>query len=212
MQNSQEFITDILEQENPELAVLTENLPAEDSINAEPQVDVATDIIDEVDNTQIETEQLVEETNSLEDETPTQEPVKELTEIEKLTNRRTGFWQVNLDISDLKWIKNSCQNKFDFNGPNEAFMLMNCYLGFAAAVARQEDAVKQKLEASIPAVQASAIEACALMLNKYVGSGLETAQRIFRIAIALNGIIMEMQTLDKMIAELKTQNAQSETK
>ena len=82
-------------------------------------------------------------------------------------------------------------------------MMMNCYLGFASAVARIEQATKMKLESEAPAVQASAIEACALLLNRYTGSGLESAQRVFRIAVALNGSIMEMKELDDQIAKLK---------
>ena len=131
------------------------------------------------------------------------EPVEELSEVQKLINKRTGFWAVNLELADLKWIKNQCNSKFEFNGPNEAFMMMNCYLGFASAVARIEQATKMKLESEAPAVQASAIEACALLLNRYTGSGLESAQRVFRIAVALNGSIMEMKELDDQIAKLK---------
>jgi hypothetical protein len=131
------------------------------------------------------------------------EPVEELSEVQKLINKRTGYWAVNLELADLKWIKNQCNNKFEFNGPNEAFMMMNCYLGFASAVARIEQATKMKLEAEAPAVQASAIEACALLLNRYTGSGLDAAQRVFRIAVALNGSIMEMKELDDQIAKLK---------
>ena len=52
-------------------------------------------------------------------------------------------------------------------------------------------------------LSASAIEACALILNKYEGSGLDTAQRVFRIAIALNTVIMEMKSLDSQIAKLQ---------
>lgn len=149
-------------------------------------------------------------TNGFFQEPTEEEPAKELSEVEKLTKRRTGFWAVNLEPADLKWIKNACQNKFEFTGPNEAFMLMNCYLGFAAAVARHEEAVKQKMEEQPAVVQASAIEACALLINRFSAAGIESAQRIFRIAISLNTIIMEMQSLDKQIAELKAASTESE--
>ena len=139
----------------------------------------------------------------IQEEGESPEPVEELSEVQKLINKRTGFWAVNLELADLKWIKNQCNSKFEFNGPNEAFMMMNCYLGFASAVARIEQATKMKLESEAPAVQASAIEACALLLNRYTGSGLESAQRVFRIAVALNGSIMEMKELDDQIAKLK---------
>lgn len=134
------------------------------------------------------------------------EPTAELSEVQKLINKRTGYWQVDLDLSDLKWVKNQCNNKFEFTGPNEAFMLMNCYLGFAATVAREEQVAKMKIEnPPAPALQASAIEACALMLNRHKASGLDAAQRLFRIAVALNGPIMEMKVLDDQIAKLKAE-------
>jgi len=132
-----------------------------------------------------------------------EEPSQEMPEIEMLINKRTGYWTLNLEMADLKWIKNHCNSKFNFTGPNEAFMLMNCYLGFAAAIARAEQAEKENLEVEKPAVQAASIEACALLINKYEGSGLESAQRLFRIAVALNGPISEMKRLDDIIADLK---------
>jgi hypothetical protein len=139
------------------------------------------------------------------------EPAEELSEVQKLINKRTGYWQVDLDLSDLKWIKNQCNNKFEFTGPNEAFMLMSCYLGFAATVSREEQVAKMKIEnPPAPALQASAIEACALMLNRHKASGLDAAQRLFRIAVALNGPIMEMKSLDDQIAKLKAEDEKNQ--
>jgi hypothetical protein len=138
------------------------------------------------------------------DELVSTEPGKELTELEKLINKRTGFWQIRMELQDLKWVKHACQGKFQFTGPNEAFMLMNCFLGFSGAVTRKETS----RNANEPvALQAAAIEACALLLNKYTGSGTEAAERTFRIAISLNDIVMEMRNLDNIIAQLREQEA-----
>lgn len=132
------------------------------------------------------------------------EPAKELTELEKLINKRTGFWNIRMELQDLKWVKHACQGKFQFTGPNEAFMLMNCFLGFSGAVTRKE----ASRQANDPvALQAAAIEACALLLNKFTGSGTESAERTFRIAIALNDVVMEMRNLDNVIAQLREQEA-----
>jgi hypothetical protein len=135
---------------------------------------------------------------------------RELTEVEKLINKRTGFWVLNIEEADLKWIRNHCNSKFTFTGPNEAFMLMNCYLGFSSAIARLEQMAKAGMEAEKPAVQAAAIEACAMLINRFEGSGIESAQRIFRIAIALNGTMTELKKLDDQIAILKAQEAEQE--
>jgi hypothetical protein len=160
-----------------------------------------------------ETEAVLDQpiTDVLEQEQPaveaseTETPKKEFNLVEELTNRRTGFWELALDEADIKWIKNQCNSKFSFVGPNEAFMLMNCYLGFTAALSRHEQAVKAGIEPGPFSIQAIALEACALMINRFEGSGMESAQRIFRIAVALNGPISEMKKLDEHIEMAKSE-------
>ncbi len=132
----------------------------------------------------------------------------EMSEMDKLISRRTGFFPVALQMDDIKWIKNACNSeKFKFEGPNEAFMIMNCYMGFAAALARleQETSITGEPSGKVE-IQAAAIEAAAIMISRYEGSGLELAKRVFRIAVALNGPAMEMKRLDKEIEALKTQS------
>lgn len=153
----------------------------------------------------LENPSVAEETQS----TEPKEAATEMSEVDKLISRRTGFWEIGLDEADVKWIRNQCNSKFSFTGPNEAFMLMNCYLGFASAIARMEQAAKEGSPAEKPVVQAAALEACAMLINRFEGSGLESAQRIFRIAIALNGPITEMKNLDRQIEQLKTQTEEN---
>ena len=88
---------------------------------------------------------------------------------------------------------------------------MNCYLGFSSAVARRTEELKGESEASqYIEIQAAAVEAAAILLNKYEGSGLESAQRVFRIAVALNTPVMEMKSLDQMINALKIEQAKQD--
>lgn len=136
----------------------------------------------------------------------------EMSELDKLINRRTGFFPVALSLEDLKWVANACKgSKFNFVGPNEAFMVMNCYLGFSSAVARRTEELKDQSEISqYVEIQAAAVEAAAILLNKYEGSGLESAQRVFRIAVALNTPVMEMKSLDQMINALKIEEAKKD--
>ena len=133
------------------------------------------------------------------------EPQQEMSEVDMLINKRTGFFPIKLSMEDLKWIANACKsNKFTFVGPNEAFMVMNCYLGFSAALSRFAEDLKSEAETDgTVEVQASALEAAAILLNKYESSGLEAAQRVFRIAIALNNSVMEMKELDRIINQIK---------
>ena len=162
---------------------------------------------------ELATDVLVEETVMVEETSPEmeptqesgEEPVQEMSELDMLINRRTGYFPVKLDLADLKWIKNACNGgKFTFTGPNEAFMVMNCFLGFSSAIARLEQEQDENTESSGSVqIQASALEAAAILLNKFEGSSLESAQRVFRIAVALNTSVMEMKELDRIIQTIK---------
>ena len=194
MENTQELLTDTL-------------------VAEETAVDVVENAVDE---TQPETEFSLDEefmkeigNGSPEDASGAQ---AEQSALDMLIARRTGFYPIKLDIADLKWIKNSCNSgKFPFTGPNEAFMLMNCFMGVSAAIARLEQEKAEKMESTGSVeMQAAAIEAAAILLNKYEGSGLESAQRVFRIAIALNGPVMEMKQLDQIINQLKIEEAKKD--
>lgn len=141
---------------------------------------------------------------------------KELTPTELAIQKRTGFWEVNIDKDDAKWIKNACQGKFEFAGPNEAFMLMNCYIGFTGALSRMNMPSAPSSDGlSAPTanncvLQAAAIEACAFFINRYKGSGLDQAQRSFRITMALNPVIMQMRSLDEQIDAMRKSEQQTE--
>jgi hypothetical protein len=188
MENTQELLTDTL-------------------VAEETAVDVVTN---EVEETQPEPEFILDEELMKAAGSPNQEG--EQSALDMLIARRTGFYPIKLDVADLKWIKNSCNSgKFTFTGPNEAFMIMNCFMGVSAAIARLEQEKAEKMESTGSVeMQAAAIEAAAILLNKYEGAGLESAQRVFRIAIALNGPVMEMKQLDQIINQLKIEEAKQD--
>jgi SpoU rRNA methylase family enzyme len=188
MENTQELLTDVL-------------------VADETTVDV---VANEVEETQPETEFSLDEELMKAAGSPNHEG--EQSALDMLIARRTGFYPIKLDIADLKWIKNSCNSgKFTFIGPNEAFMVMNCFMGVSAAIARLEQEKAEKMESTGSVeMQAAAVEAAAILLNKYEGSGLESAQRVFRIAIALNGPVMEMKQLDQIINQLKIEEAKQD--
>lgn len=133
-------------------------------------------------------------------------PQAEGSELQRLIARRTGFFNVKISEDDLKWVKNACNDKFKFEGPQEAFMVMNCYLGFSSALAKIASFRAEGAEVpSLIPIQAAAVEAAAMMVSRYEGVGVQSAERLFRIAIALNGPAMEMKDLDDKINALKRQ-------
>lgn len=123
----------------------------------------------------------------------------ELSEVDKLITKRTGYWPIDLDESELRWLRNHIRDKFEFTGPSEAFMVMNTYLGLVTALDRlAKGGPDHEL-----VIQAATIEGCAHFINTYTTKGLDNAQNMFKIAMALNPIIIDMQALDKQIEELQ---------
>jgi len=124
------------------------------------------------------------------------EPIEDpKAELDKLIELRTGLFDVNLDAEDLKWLKNSCNSKFSFKGPNDAFMLINAYLGLDAAL---QNMPKGKEETSVK-LTAATVEALAVLVNRYEGSGIGPAQKIFKVAVSLQQVISVMRELDQQI-------------
>ena len=129
----------------------------------------------------------------VEDQSSTVEEPK--SELENLIELRTGLFEVALDIDDLKWLKNSCNSKFSFKGPNDAFMLINAYLGLDSAIQN----LATNKEARSVKLSAATIEALAVLVNRYEGTGVGPAQKIFKIAVSLQQVIGIMRELDSQI-------------
>lgn len=183
---------------------MEENLITDQLIEDQPvnTVEDSENILLEKESTEDLSKTLTEDL--LEEEVTVQQPP--LSESDKLIQTRTGYWPLHLPAEDIKWIKHSCQNKFEYTGPNEAYMLMNCFVGFSTAVERMKSMTNPNEAVLLPA---SAIEACAFFTNKHSGSGIDGAQRMFRIAMALNPIIMEMRKLDEIIEATRKLEAEA---
>ena len=130
----------------------------------------------------------------------TSEPIEDpKSELDKLIELRTGLFAVNLDAEDLKWLKNSCNSKFSFKGPNDAFMLINAFLGLDAALQHSPKGGETKTVQ----LTAATVEALAVLVNRYEGSGIGPAQKIFKVAVALQQVIGIMRELDSQISILE---------
>lgn len=134
-------------------------------------------------------------------------------QLNKLIEARTGIFETALDLEDLKWLRNQCNSKFTFKGPNDAFMLMNAYIGLDAAISHWDHKNKEAVTSKLTA---STVEALAILMNRYEGTGTTAAQRVFKIAVALQNVIARFKEMDKEIELLegfiKSENeAQSES-
>lgn len=156
------------------------------------------------------TDQILEETLPQTEAPETQDQSTNVdnpqSELERLIEIRTGLFDVNLELEDLKWLKNTCNSKFSFKGPNDAFMLINAYLGLDGAIQNigaQKDVKTVKLTAAT-------VEALAVLVNRYEGTGVGPAQKVFKVAISLQQAISIMRELDSQINALETaMNAQT---
>lgn len=124
-------------------------------------------------------------------------------EIDRLVDIRTGQWSVALGIDDLKWLKNQCNSTFSFKGPNDAFMLVNAFLGLDSAI----QMFGKDKEAQSCQLAASTVEAVAILINRYEGKGVPAAQRTFKIAVSLQQVVTQMRELDQAIDALEKANA-----
>lgn len=120
-------------------------------------------------------------------------------ELDKLIAQRTGLFEIALNIDDLKWLKNQCNSKFSFKGPNDAFMLMSAHIGLGAAIDNHD----QPKDSATTKLTASTVEALAMLVNKYEGTGAHAAHNIFKIAVALQNVIARFKEYDSQIDALE---------
>lgn len=142
-----------------------------------------------------QTEQAAEPQNDQQSETLSPQD-----QLDKLIEARTGIFETALDLDDLKWLRNQCNSKFTFKGPNDAFMLMNAYIGLDAAISHWDHKNK---EAVTSRLTASTVEALAILMNRYEGTGTTSAQKVFKIAVALQNVIARFKEMDKEIELLE---------
>ena len=86
---------------------------------------------------------MLEETNTIEDQetvisaesetTENQvEPQAELSEVDALIQRRMGNFEINISPADLKYVKNLLNNKVEWKGPNEAYLILMALLSLSS--------------------------------------------------------------------------------
>jgi len=136
--------------------------------------------------------------------------------IEFLQDQRVGTFAVPLlHLDDLKYLRGKMQGEYEFTGPQEAFMLMNAFMGIESAYATYskvlKEAQKNKAEAPVIALSAAAIEGAIYYTGRVKGKGIEQAQRTFRIAMALNGAAKKMREIDELVKEYREKLKAEET-
>jgi hypothetical protein len=119
-----------------------------------------------------------------------------------LTSRRNGEFELKMSHADVKAIKNAINQKIEWKGPNEAYLVIMTVLTLDSVLEGMNP--KEALPVSVR-VPAATIESINFFLTKITGKGLDSAQRLFSTAMQLRQAVEAIRILDEEIKTLKSE-------
>jgi hypothetical protein len=131
-----------------------------------------------------------------------EEPVTELSELENLIQQRMGSFEINISPSDLKYIKNLLNNKVEWKGPNEAYLILMSLLSLSSELREVDDRSTDRLTIALPS---STLESINFFLGKVTGKGEESAHRLFAVSMLLRPAMEQIRILDESIEKLQSE-------
>lgn len=153
--------------------------------------------------TQIDEQAVVESTIQNSDETgPDQSPEVELSELDKAVQARMGHFEINISPSDLKYIKNLLNNKIEWKGPNEAYLMLMSVLNLSSELKDRDTSSNERVKISLPS---TTLESINFFLNRVTGKGEESAHRLFAVSMLLRPAMEEIKKLDELIEKLQSE-------
>jgi hypothetical protein len=155
---------------------------------------------EETTNTE-EQEMLIEDTQS--DVTQEEQaPEVELSELEKAIQTRMGQFEITISPSDLKYVKNLLNNKIEWKGPNEAYLMLMALLNISKELKDHGTTSVERVRISLPS---ATLESINFFLNRVTGKGEESAHRLFAISMLLRPAMEEIKKLDELIEKLQSE-------
>ena len=137
------------------------------------------------------------------------QPLTREEQLTALTQKRTGTFPVRISYDTLKYLKNKLQQKVEWKGPNEAYLMIMAVLTVDGIL---NDLDPKKTEPTQVQMPASTIESVNYFLNRITGTGIDSAQKLFSISMMLRPAIEAMKTIDGEISglekELKSENSE----
>lgn len=150
-----------------------------------------------------EIEQNVEETQVVQEEILTESAPLTLEEqLNNLINRRMGSFPIKINYADLKFIKNTITQKVEWKGSNEAYLVIISILSLENALAELDP---KKLEPTQIQMPSSTLESINFFLSRITGKGLDSAQKLFSVAMMLRPSIETLKKIDEEIEQLKVE-------
>lgn len=147
-----------------------------------------------IENTQSET---MPETDGI-----VEEPQAELSELDKAFQARMGHFQVNISPADLKYIKNLLNNKIEWKGANEAYLMLMALLSISSELKEVDSSSNDRVKVMLPS---TTLESINFFLNRVTGKGEESAHRLFAVSMLLRPAMEEIKKLDELIEKLQSE-------
>lgn len=123
-------------------------------------------------------------------------------QLNALINRRMGEFSVKISYADLKYIKNTIQQKVEWKGPNEAYLVIISLLTIDNALQAMDPKSLESIQIHLPS---STIESINFFLNRISGKGLDSAQKLFSISMVLRQPIEALKKIDAEIEALRAE-------
>jgi len=152
-----------------------------------------------------EQEVLIEDTPSettSESKGVVEEPQTELSELDKAIQARMGHFVINISPADLKYVKNLLNNKIEWKGPNEAYLMLMAILSISSELKERDSSSNERVSIQLPS---TTLESINFFLNRVTGKGEESAHRLFAISMILRPAMEEIKKLDEIIEKLQSE-------
>jgi hypothetical protein len=152
-----------------------------------------------------EQEVLIEDTQSEtmpESDGVVEEPQAELSELDKAIQARMGHFAINISPADLKYIKNLLNNKIEWKGPNEAYLMLMALLSISSEIKERDSSSNERVLVQLPS---TTLESINFFLNRVTGKGEESAHRLFAVSMLLRPAMEEIKKLDELIEKLQSE-------
>jgi hypothetical protein len=131
-----------------------------------------------------------------------EEPQAELSELDKAVQARMGHFTINISPSDLKYIKNLLNNKIEWKGPNEAYLMLMALLSISSELKERDSSSSERVQVQLPS---TTLESINFFLNRVTGKGEESAHRLFAVSMLLRPAMEEIKKLDELIEKLQSE-------
>lgn len=131
-----------------------------------------------------------------------EEPQAELSPLDSAIQERMGHFEINISPADLKYVKNLLNNKIEWKGPNESYLMLMALLSISSELKERNSSSTERVKIHLPS---ATIESINFFLNRVTGKGEESAHRLFAISMLFRPAIEKINKLDAFIKSLESE-------